>query len=74
MPLTPEEEQGITTQILQTRGCPVNCADRLDAFVAGVRAAVNELSDKLTVSKVEPVPANGELAEGECVPAEPGAV
>jgi hypothetical protein len=41
--LTTEEQQGLIELVKREQGCPVRCQDRLDAFEAGIVAAIAAL-------------------------------
>lgn len=51
MALTDEQHQVILNSLMQKCGCPLMIEDRLEAFKAGMVAAVNGIRDKITLDE-----------------------
>ncbi len=51
MPLTNEQHQVILNSLMQQCGCPTQVQDRLEAFTAGMMAALNGIRDKITLDE-----------------------
>lgn len=49
MPLTNEQYQVILNSLMKQCGCPAMIEDRLDAFKAGMAAAVNGVRGQITL-------------------------
>lgn len=54
--LSQEEKQAIAAEILTRTGCPTNCGDRLEAYIAGVQTAVNMLAPRVSIDAASEIP------------------
>ena len=54
MPLTDGDQQALLKMIVETRGCPLTVADRLQAFAEGIKTAIITVAGMVSVDPPPP--------------------